>query len=152
MKPGHVDDAEQAMHKPILSFSLGSSCVFLIGTRTRADAPRSILLRSGDALLMAGHSRYCYHAVPRIIPGSFTVDLFDKWPELLQYTTEETDKNLFHSITGTESCEKGHSETEHTKGGDPLSTTNLCSGCVLWRYLCTHRVNMNARQVTIESN
>jgi hypothetical protein len=74
---GHLDDAEHAMDKPIISISLGCSCIFLIGGRNKSVPPKSIILRSGDALIMSGESRYCYHGVPFIIPPDYVLPTFD---------------------------------------------------------------------------
>lgn len=65
---GHVDDAELTMDEPIVSISLGRSAIFLIGSRSKTDTPIPILVRSGDAIVMSGESRYCYHGVPYIYP------------------------------------------------------------------------------------
>lgn len=45
---GHLDDAEIDQMSPIYSFSLGLSCIFLIGGRTKDDKPISVRLDSGD--------------------------------------------------------------------------------------------------------
>eukprot|EP00899_Mesostigma_viride_P025167 jgi/Mesvir1/5835/Mv00629-RA.1 len=63
---GHLDDAEDALHKPIVSISLGCKAVFLMGGPTQETRPTAILLRSGDAIIMHGASRLCYHGVPVI--------------------------------------------------------------------------------------
>lgn len=63
---GHVDDAEHDLTKPIVSMSLGCPGVFLLGQRTRDGAPTALLMRSGDAMVLSGESRYCYHGVPRV--------------------------------------------------------------------------------------
>lgn len=68
---GHLDDGEPDQAHPIVSFSLGLSCVFMIGGRAKTDPPISVLLESGDVCVMTGYSRLCYHGVPRVIPGSF---------------------------------------------------------------------------------
>eukprot|EP01034_Spumella_vulgaris_P021619 gene21619-27658_t len=68
---GHLDDAEHTMEKPIVSISLGCSAIFLLGGKDRTIKPIPILLRSGDALVMSGESRYCYHGVPVILPPDF---------------------------------------------------------------------------------
>ena len=65
---GHLDDAEHNLAKPIVSMSFGRSAVFLIGGKTKHEDPTPILLRSGDAIIMTGESRLCYHGVPAIIP------------------------------------------------------------------------------------
>lgn len=72
---GHVDDAEVDMSKPIVSVSLGCPCVFLLGGRSRDVAPTAVLMRSGDAIVLTGPSRRCYHGVPRIfVAGEGCVD------------------------------------------------------------------------------
>ena len=64
---GHIDDAEHCLDEPIVSFSIGCPAVFLIGGRSKSEAPTAVLLRSGDALVMSGPSRTCYHGVPLIM-------------------------------------------------------------------------------------
>ncbi|KAJ8451517.1 hypothetical protein Cgig2_018151 [Carnegiea gigantea] len=49
-----------------LSFSLGCKAIFLLGGKSRDDEPLAMFLRSGDAVLMAGEARECFHGVPRI--------------------------------------------------------------------------------------
>lgn len=51
------------MEQPIVSLSMGSSAVFLLGGRTRDKAPLPILIRSGDVVVMGRQSRLCYHGV-----------------------------------------------------------------------------------------
>jgi alkylated DNA repair protein alkB family protein 1 len=67
---GHVDDAELDLTLPLVSLSLGLSAVFLFGGTTRNDVPTPIWLRSGDAMIVSGPARLCYHGVPRIVSGS----------------------------------------------------------------------------------
>ena len=64
---GHVDDAERDRSKALVSISLGCAAVFLFGGPTRDDPPTALLLRSGDACVLAGPARACYHGVPRIL-------------------------------------------------------------------------------------
>jgi len=45
---GHLDDGETDQVSPIISFSIGLSCVFLIGGRTRDIKPHPIKLDSGN--------------------------------------------------------------------------------------------------------
>ena len=47
--------------------SFGQSAIFLLGGKTRDQAPLAMYLRSGDIMIMAGDSRLAYHAVPRIL-------------------------------------------------------------------------------------
>ena len=36
---------------------------------TREVAPTPLLLRGGDAVVMAGEARRCFHGVPRVLPA-----------------------------------------------------------------------------------
>lgn len=64
---GHVDRSERTMSVPLVSLSLGASCIFLVGGPRRDDPVLPIRLRSGDILFMSGPSRSYYHGVPRIL-------------------------------------------------------------------------------------
>lgn len=76
----HQDFSEKNMSAPLISISLGSSAIFLIGDVSKhTRAPRPILLRSGDIVIMSGESRLAFHAVPKILPD----------PRLNQYFTYE---------------------------------------------------------------
>ena len=64
---GHQDVSEECLHQPLVSLSLGASCVFLAGTASRGDAPTAFRLCSGDVAVFTGPSRRSYHGVPRIL-------------------------------------------------------------------------------------
>ena len=66
----HQDRDEDDLTAPVLSLSLGDTCVFRIGGTARADPTRSVRLASGDALVLAGPSRLAFHGVDRVIAGS----------------------------------------------------------------------------------
>merc|ERR1712113_736917 len=59
---GHTDHYEEELCQPLISYSFGQACVFLIGGTTRDIKPTAIWLRSGDVILMTGQSRTCFHA------------------------------------------------------------------------------------------
>ncbi|KAH3856758.1 hypothetical protein DPMN_099352, partial [Dreissena polymorpha] len=67
---GHTDVSELDHAAPIISFSFGQSCIFLIGGPTKATTPTAVFLHSGDIVLMTKQARLSYHAVPRILPGN----------------------------------------------------------------------------------
>jgi alkylated DNA repair protein (DNA oxidative demethylase) len=69
----HQDKDEQDFTAPVLSLSLGDTCVFRIGGAKRTDPTRSFRLASGDALVLAGASRLAFHGVERILAGSSTL-------------------------------------------------------------------------------
>lgn len=72
-------DARMGMHRdgderadaPVVSLSLGDTCVFRFGnTGTRARPYTDVELRSGDLFVFGGPSRLAYHGVPRVHPGT----------------------------------------------------------------------------------
>ena len=75
---GHVDRSERNMDVPLISLSLGASCIFLLGGPSREDPVTPILLRPGDVIFMTGSSRHFFHGVPRILPGLSPRLSFDK--------------------------------------------------------------------------
>ncbi|NLA37236.1 MAG: alpha-ketoglutarate-dependent dioxygenase AlkB [Actinobacteria bacterium] len=71
----HQDHDEQGP-EPVVSFSIGASCVFRFGnTRTRTRPWVDIELRSGDLVVFGKESRLAYHGVPRLIAGTDRGDL-----------------------------------------------------------------------------
>ncbi|KAJ1648124.1 hypothetical protein LPJ64_000577 [Coemansia asiatica] len=63
---GHVDKTEETMDAPLISLSIGLSCIYLVGGPTRDTSPAAMYLRSGDILAMCGESRLAFHGVPRV--------------------------------------------------------------------------------------
>ena len=66
----HQDRDEQALDAPVLSISLGDTCLFRIGETTRQGRTTSIKLESGDLVLLGGAGRLCFHGVDRIYPST----------------------------------------------------------------------------------
>ena len=64
----HQDRDEKDFDAPILSVSLGADCRFRVGGRKRSDETTAFLLSSGDALVLGGAARLCFHGVDRILP------------------------------------------------------------------------------------
>ena len=69
----HQDRDEQDFAAPVVSLSLGDTCLFRIGGTRRNDATRSLRLASGDAVVLGGEARLAFHGVDRIMPGSSTL-------------------------------------------------------------------------------
>jgi alkylated DNA repair protein (DNA oxidative demethylase) len=69
----HQDRDEQDFSAPVLSLSLGDTCLFRIGGTGRGDPTRSFRLASGDALVLGGQTRLAFHGVDRIMPGTSTL-------------------------------------------------------------------------------
>jgi DNA oxidative demethylase len=66
----HQDRDEQEFAAPVLSVSLGDTCLFRYGGLKRNDPTKSVRLQSGDVLLIGGASRLCFHGVDRVMVGS----------------------------------------------------------------------------------
>lgn len=66
----HQDRDEAALDAPVLSLSLGDSCIFRFGGTARGGKTQAITLSSGDALLLKGEARLAYHGVARILSGT----------------------------------------------------------------------------------
>jgi alkylated DNA repair protein alkB family protein 1 len=71
----HTDHSERDLARPLLSLSLGLAAVFLVGGSSLDEAPTALRLASGDLLLMAEGARLAYHAVPRVLAGSWATGL-----------------------------------------------------------------------------
>ena len=115
---GHTDHSEPNRKAPLLSFSFGLSAVFLCGGPTKKTKPTSMILRSGDVLIMTETAREKFHGVPRIID--------EKLGQSLSVNTFSGD-TLDNSANDTQ---KINEEIEFTK-----------------MYLKKHRININVRQV-----
>ncbi|MBP1851815.1 alpha-ketoglutarate-dependent dioxygenase AlkB family protein [Rhizobium halophytocola] len=69
----HQDRDETDLSAPVLSISLGDSCLFRVGGFERNAPTRSFRLESGDVLVLGGESRLRFHGVDRIYPGTSTL-------------------------------------------------------------------------------
>ncbi|MFD5616896.1 alpha-ketoglutarate-dependent dioxygenase AlkB family protein [Streptomyces yangpuensis] len=64
-------DAEEKSPAPVVSLSLGDSCLFRFGnTASRGRPYHDVELRSGDLFVFGGPSRSAYHGVPKVLPGT----------------------------------------------------------------------------------
>ena len=69
----HQDRDEESFVAPVVSLSLGDTCVFRYGGTERRGPTKSLKLRSGDALVLGGAARLAFHGVDRILAGSSTL-------------------------------------------------------------------------------
>ena len=69
----HQDRDERDFAAPVVSLSLGDTCLFRIGGLKRGDPTRTVRLASGDALVLGGEARLAFHGVDRILPGTSTL-------------------------------------------------------------------------------
>ena len=69
----HQDRDESDFTAPVLSVSLGDTCLFRIGGTERNAPTRSFRLASGDVMLLEGETRLAFHGVDRLYPGTSTL-------------------------------------------------------------------------------
>jgi alkylated DNA repair protein (DNA oxidative demethylase) len=69
----HQDRDESDFSAPVLSVSLGDSCLFRIGGTERGQPTKSFRLESGDIVILGGESRLAFHGVDRIYPTTSTL-------------------------------------------------------------------------------
>jgi alkylated DNA repair protein (DNA oxidative demethylase) len=69
----HVDFDEEATDAAVVSVSLGDKARFRLGGPERKGRTMSMVVSSGDVVVLGGQSRRCYHGVDRIYPGTSTV-------------------------------------------------------------------------------
>jgi DNA oxidative demethylase len=66
----HQDRDEEDFAAPVLSVSLGDTCLFRVGGTDRGDKTVSFRLESGDIVMIGGEGRLAFHGVDRIYPGT----------------------------------------------------------------------------------
>ncbi|SMF34488.1 alkylated DNA repair protein (DNA oxidative demethylase) [Xaviernesmea oryzae] len=69
----HQDRDETDLAAPVLSISLGNSCLFRVGGLDRKGPTGSFRLSSGDIVILGGDGRLAFHGVDRIYPGTSTL-------------------------------------------------------------------------------
>lgn len=70
-KMGMHQDKDERSGAPVVSLSIGDSCVFRFGnTRTRTRPYTDVELGSGDLFVFGGASRLAFHGVPKVRPGT----------------------------------------------------------------------------------
>ncbi|SCK59027.1 alpha-ketoglutarate-dependent dioxygenase AlkB [Streptomyces sp. WMMB 322] len=70
---GMHQDKDERSPAPVVSLSIGDTCVFRLGnTESRGRPYTDIRLASGDLFVFGGPSRYAYHGVTKVFPGTGT--------------------------------------------------------------------------------
>jgi DNA oxidative demethylase len=69
----HQDRDEIDLTAPVVSISLGATCLFRVGGTERGRPTRSFRLSTGDVVVLGGESRLAFHGVDRIIEGTSTL-------------------------------------------------------------------------------
>lgn len=114
----HQDYSEKNHEAPLISMSLGSSAIFLIGNENRMSKPSALYLKSGDIVIMSGKSRLAYHAVPKILANEHLSSTY--------FTYDKSSDPL-----GTSQC----------------CYVNDSEWSSIFDYIKVNRINLNIRQV-----
>lgn len=80
-------DVSEECDRGLISLSIGCEAIFLVANGDGTESA-TIKLRSGDALLMSGDSRYAWHAVPKVLSGSCP-ETIAPWPATAANTAFE---------------------------------------------------------------
>ncbi len=68
---GMHQDKDEDSAEPVVSLSVGDTALFRVGNpQTRNKPYRDVRLASGDLIIFGGPSRYMFHGVPKIFPGT----------------------------------------------------------------------------------
>lgn len=68
---GLHQDGDEPSAAPVVTISLGDTCVFrLAGVDRRTGPFTDVLLESGDLLVFGGPTRLIHHGVPKVLPGT----------------------------------------------------------------------------------
>jgi alkylated DNA repair protein (DNA oxidative demethylase) len=65
----HRDADEVEFSAPVVSISLGDPARFRMGGQERKGPTESVVLRSGDVVVMGGPARLAYHGIDRVMFG-----------------------------------------------------------------------------------
>jgi alkylated DNA repair protein (DNA oxidative demethylase) len=83
-------DGEEPADAPVVTISLGDTCLFRLAGVERRTAPfTDVWLRSGDLLVFGGATRRIYHGVPKVLSGTAPAGL-GLPPGRLSITIRET--------------------------------------------------------------
>ena len=66
----HQDRDEEDFAAPVVSISLGDSCLFRVSGLKRSEPTRAFRLSSGDVLVLGGGARLAFHGVDRVYAGT----------------------------------------------------------------------------------
>ncbi|WP_144795009.1 alpha-ketoglutarate-dependent dioxygenase AlkB [Kocuria palustris] len=96
---GMHQDRDESGPEPIVSLSLGDACIFRFGgPESRSQAHQDVELRSGDLFVFGRASRWAYHGVPAVRPGTGDPALGMRGGGRLNITIRRTQPSADHGI------------------------------------------------------
>ncbi|GAB1604819.1 hypothetical protein Ahia01_000763400 [Argonauta hians] len=139
---GHTDHSEYDHQSPIVSFSFGQDAIFLLGGETKAVKPLAFHLRTGDICVMAGQSRLCYHAIPRVFTSKhFEISCNSSIDDEIRHlnSLSNTNENIQSTLENS---------TDYCKTNQLMLTTlNSLQWDTYEQFLSDSRINISVRQV-----
>ena len=73
---GLHQDGDEPVDHPVVTISVGDTCVFRMAGVDRRTGPfTDVLLESGDLLVFGGPNRLIFHGVPKVLPATAPPDL-----------------------------------------------------------------------------
>ncbi|KAJ3060527.1 hypothetical protein HK102_009460 [Quaeritorhiza haematococci] len=141
----HQDRSEENMEAPLVSFSFGHACIYLIGTTTVNDPPTPFILRSGDVVIMSGSSRRAFHGVPRILENTLPEYLYppDIKPPSINPTNTNDAEEEEEVVEEETAVHKDGCEHESTRNAEADSKDEWT---IYGHYMMQSRININLRQ------
>lgn len=96
-KPGdtlglHVDNTEYDLERPIITISLGSPAIFVVGGLQKDDPRENLLVNSGDVLVFGGKDRLIWHGVSKVYNGVLFDQIGMKTPGRISLTIRQVMK------------------------------------------------------------
>ena len=64
-----ADEGEEGLKAPVVSISLGDPARFRMGGLDRRGPTESVILNSGDVVVIGGAARLAYHGIDRVMFG-----------------------------------------------------------------------------------
>lgn len=132
----------------------------MLGGTSLDVAPTAMYIKSGDIVIMSGHSRKCYHGIPKIVPAeecpwdAGEVSLCDR-----EKLAESQNERSVDSLDG-HPCKRARvDENPAEKSDSKLTKSTLLKDDIVsnllndefWKpfkmYIARSRINMNVRQV-----
>jgi alkylated DNA repair protein alkB family protein 1 len=135
---GHQDKSEENTTAPLVSFSLGHSCIYLLGTEDRNDKPIPIVLESGDVLIIRDAARQRFHGVPKILENSLPLYLYPSKIATLAYIETIDVRN------GCFRLPKLRNDLELLEDQEDKDDWDLYGS-----YMLESRININIRKVEV---
>ena len=95
-------DVSEECERGLVSISLGCDGIFVVGMGSESDGNEKsfvVRLHSGDAVFMTGPSRFAWHGVPQILPGTCP-EWLRPWPATVDSDFNHDSKDPYEAWRG----------------------------------------------------